>query len=423
MHSLLLLLPLLVAAGDRYRASEIHMGTRFTITLHADDEASAREAFQAAFDRIEELDGRLSDYQQDSELNRLCRQAPTPEPVKISGDLYRVLSAAEQVSRQSEGGFDVTVGPLTRLWRTARRQKALPEKDALAKALDSVGYQHVMLSEKDGKYFAKLTRPGMQLDLGGIAKGYALDRAGDILEEAGLELIQRPDLVVIVDGLDALRTEAGHLHQVGQRLRHALGDVFQGRQPATLHQRLDLLGDFLADVRVFGEVGPVPGEIGERAEEVREAVLWDDRDFVPLSLPRIGHESTDIEIKDVHVADRRYVVCRNPEQAEQVKTKPKAIGWLVGQEELISIRPRQRRADERLHDDPAGQQHHRGSRHARPSCRCHGSHHLLVIESLLRSAPRSRRRPPRSWPDCRSPVGCNRRRRCVRPRSRRSSRG
>jgi thiamine biosynthesis lipoprotein len=153
------------------------MGTRFTITLEADDAQAARTAFQAAFARIEQLDGRLSDYQADSELNQLCRQSPTPEPIEVSRDLFQVLSAAQQISQQSKGAFDVTVGPLTKLWRVARKQKKLPSDDGLAQAMQAVGYQHIELSEQDGKYYVNLTRENMQLDLGGIAKGFALDEA------------------------------------------------------------------------------------------------------------------------------------------------------------------------------------------------------------------------------------------------------
>ena len=175
--------------GERYRASEAHMGTRFTITLQAESQAAARQGFQAAFARIEQLDAALSDYQPESELNRLCRQSPTPQPVEVSSDLYQVLTASQSVSRQTRGAFDVTVGPLTRLWREARKQKQLPSEEVLAEAHERVGYQHVELSQQEGKYYVKLLKPGMQLDLGGIAKGFALDEAIATLHELGIDRV------------------------------------------------------------------------------------------------------------------------------------------------------------------------------------------------------------------------------------------
>ena len=109
---------------QRYQATQVHMGVPFTIVLYAPDESTANGAFEAAFDRIEELNGILSDYDPESELSRLSRASPTPEPVRISDDLSNVLRAAQRCSEQSDGAFDVTVGPLTLLWRRARRRSS-----------------------------------------------------------------------------------------------------------------------------------------------------------------------------------------------------------------------------------------------------------------------------------------------------------
>jgi len=161
-------------ALTRFTYTEPHMGTKFKIILYAPDRATADAASQAAFARIAALDGIMSDYRPTSELMRLCQKAGG-EPVPVSEELFFVLSRAEEVSRLSGGAFDVTVGPIVKLWRRARRTERLPDPDDLSRALALVGYDKVRLDAKART--VQLLKPGMQLDLGGIAKGYAADEA------------------------------------------------------------------------------------------------------------------------------------------------------------------------------------------------------------------------------------------------------
>src|ERR1700722_6495904 len=162
-----LLLPLLaLSAGDesklsRHAFSERHMGTLFQIIVYAPDEASAGKAVKAAFARIAELDGSMTDYKETSELMRLSAKAGG-EAVKVSDDLFFVLERARKVSVLSDGAFDVTVGPVVRLWRKARRSEKLPDADDLAKARALVGYKNMELDEKTKT--VKLLKKGMQLD-------------------------------------------------------------------------------------------------------------------------------------------------------------------------------------------------------------------------------------------------------------------
>lgn len=174
-----------VAAEDlrRFEAAEPHMGTLFRITLYAPNERPAITAFRAAFNRVHELDRRLSDYNPDSELNRLCREAHRA-PAPVSGDLFRVLDHAQQLARQSSGAFDVTLGPLIHLWREARREARLPTAAAIAEARRRAGYRKLHLDA--ARRTVRLDVPGMQLDLGAIAKGYAADEALKVLRERGL---------------------------------------------------------------------------------------------------------------------------------------------------------------------------------------------------------------------------------------------
>ncbi len=156
------------------------MGTLVKIVLYAPDEPSATAASRAAFDRIAALDHIMSDYDADSELMQLCRFAGGPA-LSISEDLWRVMAAAQDLSAKSDGAFDITVGPVVQLWRRARRRHELPEPERLAAALALVGYQNVILDAK--RRTARLLKPGMRLDLGGIAKGDAADQALIVLQQ------------------------------------------------------------------------------------------------------------------------------------------------------------------------------------------------------------------------------------------------
>jgi FAD:protein FMN transferase len=159
------------------------MGTTFRIVLYAPDKATAKRAADAAFARVAELDGIMSDYKKDSELMLLCKRFATEagEPVKVSDDLFFVLEKGEELSKRSDGAFDVTVGPVVQLWRLARRTQELPDMKELAAARAKVGYKNVKLDAKNKT--VQLLTTGMQLDLGGIAKGYAADEALKLLRE------------------------------------------------------------------------------------------------------------------------------------------------------------------------------------------------------------------------------------------------
>src|SRR5437870_4869034 len=125
-------------ALKKYHFSEPHMGTAVSVSFYAPDEATAKKAAKAAFARVAELDGIMSDYRPTSELMQLCKKAGGP-PVPVSKDLFTVLEYAQEVSRRSDGALDVTVGPVVRLWRKARRTRELPSAEALAKARALVG--------------------------------------------------------------------------------------------------------------------------------------------------------------------------------------------------------------------------------------------------------------------------------------------
>jgi thiamine biosynthesis lipoprotein len=168
---------------ERYEYRRIEMGVETRIVLYAPDEATAVSAARAAFERIAELDSLMSDYRSDSELTRLSARAGGP-PVRVSEDLFAVLSLAQEMARLSGGAFDVTAGPIVVLWRGARRTGELPDPAELRAALARSGWRNLRLDS--AARTARLLVPGMRLDLGGIAKGYAAQEAIETLRAHGV---------------------------------------------------------------------------------------------------------------------------------------------------------------------------------------------------------------------------------------------
>lgn len=167
----------------RFEQTETHMGSPFRIVLYTSDEAAASRARRLAFARIAALDAALTDYDPESELMRLCDKAGGP-PMPVSADLIDVLEKSLALSERSDGAFDPTVGTVVRLWRRARRNRQMPEADTLAKARALVGFRQVNLDRQNRT--VQLTKPGIKLDLGGIAKGYASQAAIDVLKKEGI---------------------------------------------------------------------------------------------------------------------------------------------------------------------------------------------------------------------------------------------
>ena len=169
---------------QRFDYAQPRMGVAFHISLYSPDEAVANNAARAAYARVKQLNQLLSDYEPDSELMQLCRRSGPGKPVAVSPELFCVLRRAIALSQASDGAFDVTVGPLVLLWREARRTRKLPDPAELTAARESVGWKHVRLNAEQRT--VELRKPGMRLDLGGIAKGYAADEALRVLQEHGV---------------------------------------------------------------------------------------------------------------------------------------------------------------------------------------------------------------------------------------------
>ena len=186
MRALILLLLSAIslrAEAQKFVFEKAEMGIRFTVTLFAEKEDAAKAAADAAFARIAELNTVFSDYEEDSELSRLSRTSGSDTEIPLSPQLWHVLSSARELAERSGGAFDPTCGPLTAIWRRARRKNELPSPALVEEMTARCGWKKLFLFPE--RKSAKLLTTDMRLDLGAIAKGYACDEALRLLRERG----------------------------------------------------------------------------------------------------------------------------------------------------------------------------------------------------------------------------------------------
>ena len=170
-------------ALQKFAFEKAEMGVPFRITLYAANEETAKRAAEAGFARVEALNRIFSDYEDDSELTRLSRTSGQGRAVKVSEELWTVLSRAQVLAARTDGAFDVTCGPLTAMWRNARRKHDLPAAERIAEMVARVGGKKMRLDEKART--VELLAPDMRLDVGSIGKGYACDEALKVLRKEG----------------------------------------------------------------------------------------------------------------------------------------------------------------------------------------------------------------------------------------------
>jgi thiamine biosynthesis lipoprotein len=165
--------------------SQLQMAMQMRITVWCDSQDHAEEACKLAFDRAAELVKVFSDYDPKSESGRLAR-SEVGQPIEVSDHLFHVLAFSKILNDESNGAFDPTASPVIRLWRIARKNRTLPESNAIEKALEHVGFDKLQL-DLDEKTVT-LMASEMDFDFGGIAKGYIGDQAIRVLQENGIEI-------------------------------------------------------------------------------------------------------------------------------------------------------------------------------------------------------------------------------------------
>lgn len=159
------------------------MGATYSVVLYGYDRDQMEAAVEAAFEEVRRIDGFLSNYRPGSDLSEVNRWA-AERPVKVTPELFQLLEKCLEYSRQSEGAFDITVGPLMKVWGFYRGTGHLPGKEEVSRGLKKVGYRNILLDAENRT--VRFAQPGVELDPGGIGKGYAVDRMVDVLKENGI---------------------------------------------------------------------------------------------------------------------------------------------------------------------------------------------------------------------------------------------
>jgi thiamine biosynthesis lipoprotein len=171
-----------VAGAQRLEKSTEAMGATFSVVLYGSDQESMNQAIDAAFEEAHRLDELLSNYKPASEWSRINRDAAV-SPVVVSSESFQLLSDCIEYSRASEGTFDVTVAPLMRAWGFFGGDRKVPSSDQIREGLEMVGSHHIQLNAQ--KWTVHFDHPGLEIDPGGVGKGYAVDRMVEILRSRG----------------------------------------------------------------------------------------------------------------------------------------------------------------------------------------------------------------------------------------------
>ncbi|MBK9315582.1 MAG: FAD:protein FMN transferase [Acidobacteria bacterium] len=160
------------------------MATRFELLLYGDDPTRLRAAGEEALGEIERLESQLSFYRSDSEV-RWINQRAAFQPVRIDPRLFRLLEKCAELTTATDGAFDITVGPLMRAWKFVGEGGAMPSREDLEAARERSG-MHLISFDED-TFSISFARPGVEIDLGGYGKGYAIERAVELLRENGVK--------------------------------------------------------------------------------------------------------------------------------------------------------------------------------------------------------------------------------------------
>lgn len=169
----------------RYQFEAEKLGTTLYLTLYTTDTFQAKKAAESCFAQVDSLNKIFSDYDPSSEIRQLCRNYVARAPHPVSVPLRDLIQKSLWVSAQTAGAFDVTIGALSKLWREQLSQEEIPRKKALRKMRKAVGSNLISLDSNENLIYFK--RPHMNLDFGGIGKGYIGDKVGEKLEKEGIK--------------------------------------------------------------------------------------------------------------------------------------------------------------------------------------------------------------------------------------------
>jgi thiamine biosynthesis lipoprotein len=236
------------------------MGSYFELCLSAGLPGAA-ELSCRALDLIDELESQLTVYREHSEISRLNATAHRG-PVPVERRLFELLETAVELSRQTSGAYDVTAGALSGAWGFVKGPKRVPDAATLAEARASTGWQHLQLDRESCT--VGFDRPGIQINLGSIGKGYAIDRVIGLLRDFWL-----PVSALVHGGRSSLYALGSPPGQFAGRWEIALRNPFEPESPlGVLRLRNRGMGtsgtafqQFVADGRVYGHIiDPRSGE-------------------------------------------------------------------------------------------------------------------------------------------------------------------
>ena len=246
------------------------MATRFELVLYGDDEGRLRSAGEEAIREIKRIAKRFSFYDPASELSQVNRAA-SDRPVRVSGELFDLLSLCQNIYQYSHGAFDPTVGPLLRAWGFTSGAPERPGESELRGALNVTGFENVSLERSDNSVRFRVN--GIELDLGGIAKGWALDECKILLKDAGI------DCALLHGGTSSVLTIGGD--SKGEPWRIGIEDPYKRENPDESGEHppwfthCDLLGTALSVSAIHGK-----------------SFVHNDTEYGHVIDPRTGHSIT-----------------------------------------------------------------------------------------------------------------------------------
>jgi FAD:protein FMN transferase len=169
---------------NRFDDSRVSMACTYSIIAYGREGQDMKRILSLALDEVDRIDRLMSHYKKDSPLSEINRES-SKRPVTVVPELFDFLSECLRYSRESDGAFDITVGPLMKAWGFFRDEGRMPSDSELSNARSSTGYSHIILDQTEK--IVRFDQPGVELDLGGIAKGYAVDRVVKLLKAHGVD--------------------------------------------------------------------------------------------------------------------------------------------------------------------------------------------------------------------------------------------
>jgi len=171
-------------AQKRYTKTTKLMGSRYDITVVANDSVSANKYITTAINEIKRIENSISSWKSDSETTKINKNAGI-KPVKVSKELFYLIKRSKIISKITDGAFDISYASMDKIWKFDGSMKVFPSKEKIKKSVAKVGYENIILNEKDTTVFLKLK--GMKIGFGGIGKGYSADKAKQLLIKRGVK--------------------------------------------------------------------------------------------------------------------------------------------------------------------------------------------------------------------------------------------